>query len=79
MMYRTRTTGGFTLIEMIVSLTLFSAVITIAVGAFLVLLAANKQLQEEQAVLTNLSFALDSMTREIITGTGYVATNCWRI
>lgn len=75
MMYRTRTTGGFTLIEMIVSLTLFSAVITIAVGAFLVLLAANKQLQEEQAVLTNLSFALDSMTREIRTGSGYVVTS----
>lgn len=64
-------TSGFTLIEMIVSLALFSVVVTISVGGLLVLIAANKQLQEEQNVLTNLSFALDSMSREIRTGTQY--------
>ena len=65
-------TAGFTLIEMIVSLALFSVVITISVGALLILIASNRQLQDEQAVLTNLSFALDSMTREIRTGSAYV-------
>ena len=63
--------SGFTLIEMIVSLGVFSVVITIAVGALLVLIATNQQLQAEQSVMTNLSFALDSMTREIRTGTRY--------
>lgn len=63
--------SGFTLIEIIVSLALFSVVITIAVGALLILIASNRQLQSEQSVLTNLSFALDSMTREIRTGTNY--------
>lgn len=63
--------SGFTLIEMIVSLGLFSVVITISVGALLVLVASNEQLQGEQSVMTNLSFALDSMTREIRTGTQY--------
>lgn len=62
---------GFTLIEIIVSLGVFSVVITIAVGALLMLVAANAQLQSEQVVMTNLSFALDSMTREIRTGTNY--------
>ncbi len=62
---------GFTLIEMIVSLALFSIVITISVGALLVLIATNQQLQSEQSVMTNLSFALDSMTREIRTGYNY--------
>jgi prepilin-type N-terminal cleavage/methylation domain-containing protein len=62
---------GFTLIEMIVSLAIFSFVITIAVGALLMLMNTNKQLQGEQSVMTNLSFALDSMTREIRTGTFY--------
>jgi prepilin-type N-terminal cleavage/methylation domain-containing protein len=62
---------GFTLIEMIVSLGVFSVVITISVGALLMLVATNKQLQGEQSVMTNLSFALDSMTREIRTGTHY--------
>ena len=62
---------GFTLIEMIVSLALFTFVITIAVGALLMLMASNRQLQGEQSVMTNLSFAMDSMTREIRTGTFY--------
>jgi prepilin-type N-terminal cleavage/methylation domain-containing protein len=66
--------SGFTLIEMIVSLALFSVVITITVGALLVLINTSSQLQEKQTVLTNLSFALDSMTREIRTGTNYF---CW--
>jgi prepilin-type N-terminal cleavage/methylation domain-containing protein len=70
-MHRSSTQSGFTLIEMIVSLALFSVVVTIAVGALLVLIASNLQLQKEQSVMTNLSFALDSMTREIRTGTNY--------
>jgi len=70
-MHYKHSTVGFTLIEMIVSLALFSVVVTISVGALLVLIASNRQLQDEQAVLTNLSFALDSMTREIRTGSNY--------
>lgn len=62
---------GFTIIEMIVSLGVFSIVITISVGALLVLVASNQQLQAERSVMTNLSFALDSMTREIRTGSNY--------
>ena len=56
---------------MIVSLALFSVVVTISVGALLVLIASNQQFQNEQSVMTNLSFALDSMTREIRTGSNY--------
>ncbi len=63
--------AGFTLIEMIVSLAVFSVVITIAVGALLSLIAGNEQLQSQQSIMTNLSFALDSMTREIRTGYYY--------
>lgn len=63
---------GFTLVEMIVALGLFSIVVTVAVGGLLVLIATNEQLQAEQSVMTNLSFALDSMTREIRTGTNYL-------
>ncbi len=62
---------GFTLIEMIVSLGVFSIVITIAVGALLVIISTNKQLQAEQNVMSNLAFAMDSMTREIRTGYSY--------
>ncbi len=62
---------GFSLIEMIVSLGVFSIVVTTAVGALLVIISANKQIQNEQSVMTNLSFALDSMTREMRTGYSY--------
>jgi type II secretory pathway pseudopilin PulG len=66
MLNKRNTEHGFTLIEMIVSI-----VVMIAVGALLMLVATNEQLQGEQSVMTNLSFALDSMTREIRTGTHY--------
>ena len=70
-MKRVSLQSGFTLIEMIVSLALFSIVVTISVGALLVLIASNERFQEEQSVMTNLSFALDSMAREIRTGVNY--------
>jgi prepilin-type N-terminal cleavage/methylation domain-containing protein len=66
-----RTQSGFTLIEMIVSLSIFAIVITVSVGALLVLVGTNQRLQGEQSAMTNLSFALDSMTREIRTGSSY--------
>jgi prepilin-type N-terminal cleavage/methylation domain-containing protein len=66
-----RAQAGFTLIEMIVSLGLFAVVVTTAVGALMVLISSNTQIQAEQSVMSNLEFALDSMTREIRTGSNY--------
>ncbi len=65
-------TTGFTLIEMIVSLAIFSLVVTMSIGSLLVLISGNQKLQGEQSVMTNLSFAIDSMTREIRTGYSYI-------
>ncbi len=62
---------GFTLIEMIVSLGLFSVVIVVSVGALLTMINADRQLQSEQSVMSNLSFTLDSVTREVRTGTNF--------
>lgn len=62
---------GFTLIEMIVSLAIFAVVVTTAVGALLAIVSTNRQLQGEQSIMTNLTFALDSMTREMRTGFSY--------
>lgn len=66
-----QTNAGFTLIEMLVSLALYTVVVTIAVGSLLVLIAGSGRGQSEQSVMTTLTFALDSMTREIRTGSGY--------
>lgn len=71
MKIKTNYQQGFTLIEMVVSLAIFTTVVGTAVGALLIMVGTNQQLQEEQSVMTNLSFALDSMTREIRTGVHY--------
>ncbi|MFT7507155.1 MAG: prepilin-type N-terminal cleavage/methylation domain-containing protein, partial [Acidimicrobiales bacterium] len=62
---------GFTLVEVMVSLALFSSVVTMAVGTLVVLIDANSKAQNAQLAVTNVSFALDSMTREIRTGLNY--------
>jgi prepilin-type N-terminal cleavage/methylation domain-containing protein len=62
---------GFTIIEMLVSLALFTIVATVATGALLTLIGNNSRVVEEQSVMTTLSFALDSMAREIRTGYSY--------
>lgn len=63
--------AGFTLIEMLVSLALYTVVVTISVGSLLVLVDGNTRVQGDQSVMTTLTFAMDSMTREIRTGRSY--------
>jgi prepilin-type N-terminal cleavage/methylation domain-containing protein len=68
---RTRYTRGFSLIEVLVSLSIFTVVVVISIGALMVLIEANARAQNTQSVMTNLTFALDSITREIRTGSDY--------
>lgn len=62
---------GFSLIEVLVSLSIFTIVMTIGVGVLMVLIDSNARAQNIQTIMTNLSFALDSITREMRTGTDY--------
>ncbi len=66
---------GFTLVELLVSVALFTVVMTMSVGCLLVLIDANARAQNMQQVMTNISFALDSMTREIRTGRSFYCAN----
>lgn len=66
-----RTTSGFSLIELLVSMGLFIVVLTIGVGALLVLISSNLKAQNIQESVSNVQFALDSMAREIRTGYSY--------
>ncbi len=68
---RTKNIFGFTLIEVMVSLAIFSVVAVVAAGALLRILDSNKKAQSIQAAITNLNFALESMSRELRTGTKY--------
>jgi prepilin-type N-terminal cleavage/methylation domain-containing protein len=66
---------GFTLVEMIVSLAIFSVVAVIAIGALLKVIDANKKAQSIQSSVTNLNFAMESMSRDLRTGTNYYCSN----
>lgn len=62
---------GFTLIEMMVSVTLFSVVMLVSVGSLLSLTNANRKAQALQSVMDNLNVALDGMVRSIRMGSNY--------
>lgn len=67
--------AGFTLIEMLVAVSIFSIVMTISVGTLIVLLSAAGVAQTAQTLTSNLSFAFDSMSRHIRTGYDYYCTS----
>ncbi|MAZ56469.1 hypothetical protein CL653_01640 [bacterium] len=62
---------GFSLIELLIALTLFSGVITMVTGVVLTMVDANAKSQNIQLLTNNLTFALDSLSREIRTGFYY--------
>lgn len=62
---------GFTLVELIVSLGLFSFVVTLAAGAYLVMINVNREAQSISTGVNSLAFVLEGMTRNIRTGGGY--------
>jgi prepilin-type N-terminal cleavage/methylation domain-containing protein len=64
---------GFTLIEMLVAVFVFSIIMTIATGAIFSIVSANKTSQALKSVMDNLSSAVDTMSREIRYGENY---NC---
>lgn len=62
---------GYTLIELIVAVGLFAIVMLLASGAYLTMIGLNRQVQGISAGVDNLAFALESMTRDIRTGSNY--------
>ncbi|MCR4274957.1 MAG: type II secretion system GspH family protein [Candidatus Campbellbacteria bacterium] len=63
--------AGFTLVEMIVALFIFSIVMIVAATAVISMLDANRKAQATKTVMNNLNFSLDAMTRAIRVGGGY--------
>lgn len=63
--------GGFTLVEMMVSVGLFAIVMTIGMAALLSMITENRRAQSVNSVTTNLNFALESMARNLRTGISY--------
>ena len=68
-------TKGFTLVELLVSIGLFSVVLTVALGAILTIADSNKKTRTLMSVMNNLNFAVDSMTRSFKAGEVYNIIN----
>lgn len=62
---------GFTLIEMMVAVAIFSIVMLVAVGALLSIIDANRKARAVKSVVNNVSFAIESMARQARLGTRY--------
>lgn len=62
---------GFSLIEVLVSLSIFAIVVTMAVGTLIVLIDANTKAQAIQTAVNNVSYVLDGMVRDVRTGYAY--------
>jgi prepilin-type N-terminal cleavage/methylation domain-containing protein len=63
--------SGFTLVELLVSLAIFSIVVVSSLGAMLSIADANRRVQKTRAVLDNLSLSMESMSRNLRLGSVY--------
>ncbi|HVW71864.1 MAG TPA: type II secretion system protein [Candidatus Paceibacterota bacterium] len=66
-----RAPRGYTLIELMVSMTIFALVMVAATAAYLSFIAYNRQAQATASVMNSISYSIDSMAREIRSGTNY--------
>ena len=69
-----KNTKGFTIIELMVAMSLFVIVVGISSGVFVRSLRTQRQLVALMAANDNASQTLEQMTREIRTGTAFTAS-----
>ncbi|OHA58206.1 MAG: hypothetical protein A2571_03010 [Candidatus Vogelbacteria bacterium RIFOXYD1_FULL_44_32] len=66
-----KTKRGFTLIELMVSVSIFAIVTLITSGSFIVLANIYRKVQSNRAIIDNLNLAMDTMTLQIREGENY--------
>lgn len=65
---------GFTLVEMMVAIAVFSVVMVVAMGALINVISADQKAQSIKTAVDNVSFALESISKDMRVGTEY---NCF--
>ena len=63
--------SGFSLVEMLVAVGVFMSIMTIAITALLSIISANKKAQTIKSTIDVVTFAVDDISRDMRTGTGY--------
>lgn len=66
---------GFTLIEIIIAVGIFTVVAAMALAALLNMLNYDRQVQATETVMSNLNSSLEIMTRDIRFGSSYQLSN----
>jgi len=72
---KAKTSRGFTLIELMVSTSIFIVVMLIAMGSLIVTSDSAKKSQALSFTMDNLNFAMESMSRSIRMGTNYTCAS----
>jgi prepilin-type N-terminal cleavage/methylation domain-containing protein len=72
----TRLKRGFTLVEMIIAIMIFSIVAVVALGAVIKIISANRKAQTLQSAISNMSFTLDATSRDLRVGSNF---QCGRV
>ncbi len=67
--------SGFTLLEMVVAIGLFSIIVTAAIGITISVANAQIKAGNIQDILDNIRFSLELITKELRTGNTYVASS----
>ncbi len=68
--------GGYSLIEMMVSVTLFTIVAMVSISTLISLSDANRKAQSMRIVIDNLNFALENISRNLRVGSDYSGVGC---
>lgn len=63
--------NGFTLVEMMVAIAVFSLVMVVALSALINVIDANKKAQTVKTAINNISFALEGLSKDMRMGTEY--------
>ena len=71
MRLKNNTKKGFTLVEMLIAVSLFVVVVTISIGAVLTILDANRRAQSSKTVVDNLNLSIEDMVRIVRFGSNY--------
>lgn len=71
MFYKIKKNKGFTLIELMVALSIFIVVMTVSMGSIIGVFDANRKSRSSKAVLNNLNLSVESMAREMRFGRKY--------
>lgn len=68
---RSKKIAGFTLIELMVAVSIFSIVMTMSMGAVLSIVEANRKSRSLQAAMNNLNLVVETVSRNVKFGTNW--------